>query len=519
MNPISRRRKTSDLAVRPARQRQNHPTAARVIGVSFVQWLLALGVIWFISVALLPDNVASIFWHLLKLYDLTGAWAGVFVLALSWVAAPYFARCDWARVAAWVEHHLVALCALGFVFYAALAFWAYHHHPLTMDEYAPLLESRTFVAGQLRAWVPPHLLSWVVAPQYRGEFLQVTRDSGFYSPTYWPGLAILEMPFVALGAPWLCNPTLGALALWGVHRLTLRLTRSPEAAAWAWVLMLSSPAIALNAASFYSMPAHLLFNVAYCLLLLRDDRRGALGAGIVGGFALVLHNPVPHTAFALPWIVFVAWKRRRLLAPLLLGYLVFALPLGLGWSRFLDGFDASSYVASNRAARALPFAEMLSRLATVVAWPNALLTLSRAAGVAKTVVWAVPGLTALAWYGWRALPKPRPNDTANDAASDAVDARGLRLLAASFLTTFLIYCLVKFDQGHGWGFRYLHSAWFAMPILGSFFLARASEKSAAPHNRAAHYSANCVAPIFRGAVHRFAASSRCRCARFKSKIF
>src|SRR5207248_116197 len=27
-----------------------------------------------------------------------------------------------------------------------------------------------------------------------------------------------------------------------------------------------------------------------------------------------------------------------------------------------------------------------------------------------------------------------------------------------------------FDQGHGWGYRYLHSAWFVLPVLASLAL-------------------------------------------------
>ena len=463
----------------------NRPASARVIGVSIGLWLLALGFLCCV-IAVMPVDFSPVFWQLIRLHDLTNAWAGLFVLALAYFAAPLWAHCDWERVAVEIERRLPTLCALGFGLYAALSFWAYHHHPLVMDEYAPLIEGRSFVAGQTRAWVPPELLGWIMTEDYRGQFIQVVQSRGFYSPTYWPGLAILEMPFVALGVPWLCNPLLGALALAGVHRLTKRLTGSREAAAWAWALMLASPVIAINAASFYSMSAHLLFNVVYALLLLRGDRRGALAAGVVGGFALVLHNPVPHTAFALPWLIWVAFKRRRSLAPLLLGYVVFALPLGFGWSQFLDGFDVSSYAAPAKSG-GVPFAEMLGRLATVIQWPDALLILSRLAGLAKTVVWAVPGLVVLAWYGYRTLPKAN--------ADTAVDARGLRLLLASLLVTFAVYGLVKYDQGHGWGFRYLHSAWFVLAVLGGSFVARAPQTGSSRVTLRAFFAALCVGTL------------------------
>jgi hypothetical protein len=34
---------------------------------------------------------------------------------------------------------------------------------------------------------------------------------------------------------------------------------------------------------------------------------------------------------------------------------------------------------------------------------------------------------------------------------------------------------VTVDQGHGWGFRYFHSAWIALPLLGAAALTRKNE--------------------------------------------
>jgi hypothetical protein len=45
------------------------------------------------------------------------------------------------------------------------------------------------------------------------------------------------------------------------------------------------------------------------------------------------------------------------------------------------------------------------------------------------------------------------------------DNRYVRLLMQSAVLTFMGYLFVRFDQGHGWGYRYFHSAWGAIPIL------------------------------------------------------
>lgn len=442
----------------------------RVMLASSFWWLVAL--IFLAGVAsVIPAKIKLPFWVLVRDYDPTAGMVGISVLAGAWAMSSRISW-DFARISYWIERHLLALCLGAFAFYAALSFWPYHHYPLAMDEYGPFMQSRAFAAGQISAWVPPSLLDWVISHGFRGEFFSVSESSGRYVSVYWPGLAISQVPFAFFHATWLCNPAWGALGLWGVHRLTQRLTGSSEAAAWAWVLMLASPVVAINAASLYSMPAHLTCNIFYCLLLLRGERRSAFWAGVVGGFALVLHNPVPHAAFALPWIVLIARKERRLLGPLLLGYLVLALPLGLGWSVFLKtNFDASKYAHLAPSSGALsPFAETLGRLAMLVKWPDFLLIMARLTGVAKTVVWAVPGLLVVAWQGWRGLKTPTPDAKTN--------RRGLRLLALSLFWTFLIYWQVPFDQGHGWGFRYVHSAWFALVVLGALFISRAPEKSA-----------------------------------------
>jgi hypothetical protein len=89
-------------------------------------------------------------------------------------------------------------------------------------------------------------------------------------------------------------------------------------------------------------------------------------------------------------------------------------------------------------------------------WPTSPVLLARAVGVAKLWAWAVPGVLVLAAAGaW----KWRHHETC-------------LLLAASALLTLAGYVFVPFDQGHGWGYRYFHSAWIALPILATAALTR-----------------------------------------------
>jgi hypothetical protein len=59
-----------------------------------------------------------------------------------------------------------------------------------------------------------------------------------------------------------------------------------------------------------------------------------------------------------------------------------------------------------------------------------------------------------------------------------------RLFTASALLTLFGYFLVPVDQGHGWGYRYFHSAWMALPLLATAALFRPARIPAEGSSRA-----------------------------------
>jgi hypothetical protein len=342
----------------------------------------------------------------------------------------------------------VSLLALGTLF-------IYHDHPLAMDEYAATFQSRVFAAGKLHGKFPPAQLDWLIPRGFQNYFLNVSRVDGSVAEAYWPGFALLLTPFTWAGIPWLCNPVISALTLLVVHRLALEMFGDREAAGFALLLTAASPVIFANGISFYSMQAHLLANSVFALLLIRPTPVRATAAGIVGSLALTLHNPVPHMLFAAPWLVWVTTRRDggRLLASLIAGYLPLGVFLGLGWFLF-----STHLLYADLASAPGPAAPVhrLQQLLATFSLPDATVVLARLIGIAKTWVWAVPGLLILAGTGaarWR---------------QDAF----CRLFTASALLTFCGYFLVPVDQGHGWGYRYFHSAWMALPLLATAALFR-----------------------------------------------
>jgi len=369
---------------------------------------------------------------------------GILLLAL---LAPL--RRAGSELAAWIGEHPLAAAAAASVALAAGAVLVYRAHPLSMDEYAAVFQSRIFAAGHLTGRVPPGLLDWLIPSGVQGKFLKTDAHTGAIAATYWPGFALLLAPFALLGVPWLLNPLIGGATLLAMHRLGVALFGERRDAGLVVLATLASPAFSVNAMSYYAMPAHLLANALYALLLLRPTPARAFGAGVLGSYALVLHSPVPHLLFAPPWIAWLALRpeTRRAAALLLAGYLPLCAALGFGWPMLLDGLASAT---TQGALAAGPLAALLGKVHMAMSWARDPGLAMRLFGFAKLWLWAVPGLVVLAVLGvWRLRRE-----------------RGIwTVICASGALSYLGYMLIPFDQGHGWGYRYFHQAWLVLPLL------------------------------------------------------
>jgi hypothetical protein len=351
------------------------------------------------------------------------------------------------------EHPLM-MASVSAVVLSAGAVFVYHSHPLSMDEYAAYFQSQLFAAGHVTGQFPLPQMDWLIPRGFQNYFLNVSLTTGQVTETYWPAYALIMAPFTALGIPWACNPVLSALTALVIHRLAIHLFDNVEAAGLALLLTIASPVFFGLGISYYSMPAHLLANSLYALLLTRVSPLRALAAGLVGSVALCLHNPVPHMLFAAPWLIWIITRPRgvRLLGLMCVGYLPLCLLLGIGWFELAHHVRSAVPIAGTPAGGMDFFESMLA----VFAPPTRTVLLAQFIAVAKIWVWAVPGLMILAVCGavrWRRHPL-------------------CMLLAASALTTLIGYFFFPSDQGHGWGYRYFHSAWMALPLLATAALFR-----------------------------------------------
>jgi len=121
-------------------------------------------------------------------------------------------------------------------------------------------------------------------------------------------------------------------------------------------------------------------------------------------------------------------------------------------SSFKDALNSGKFVITSEIG---PIAEMKRQLVAILRLPGSELLDSRLVGLAKMWLWAAPAMVLLALVGfWR----------------NRQDLR-FQLLLASALLTFVGFLFVPVSQGHGWGFRYFHSAWFVLPLFAAAAIA------------------------------------------------
>lgn len=409
-----------------------------------------------------PDYGRLIFRQLFARHEPAGVLLQLALLLLAWPLGRALRHPS--PLLSGIARRALPIAALYGAVLAAGALLVYDAHPLSMDEYAATFQARVFAAGRLTGQFPPELLPRLIPVGFLLWFLTPSLATGEVVSSYWPGFALLLTPFMAAGVPWLLNPLLGAGCGLLLCRLARRWIGDDASAGWALLFALSSPAVTVNAISFYSMTAHLFLNLLWMVLVTEGNAgvgdgvrlSGRLGrlllAGLVGSLALVLHTPLPHALFALPWL-FAILRRRgvRALLALGLGYLPAAL-VGAAWLQLRGSLSAWSQPGG----AALPLVDRLRGLTRgLFVLPDGALLWDRFLASVELTSWSAPFLVVLAACGVLIARRGSP----------------LRLLALSALVTFAVYSLIPFNQGHGWGDRYFHPVWAVLPLLAAAALA------------------------------------------------
>jgi 4-amino-4-deoxy-L-arabinose transferase-like glycosyltransferase len=201
---------------------------------------------------------------------------------------------------------ILLICALAFLATAAVSYFAFERLPHLEDEVAYLFQAKTLALGRLTVPSPTHAYSfWTpFVLDHEGQRF------GKYPPG-WPGvLALGEL----VGAAWLVNPLLAALALYLVYRLgqTLYDARVGLLAA---ALGLTSPLFLVLSGSFLSHLVTLVWLLLFSLWFIWTAHAGgeaqqgkrsrwlAVGAGLALGMAFLTRS-LTTVAYAMPFVVY-----------------------------------------------------------------------------------------------------------------------------------------------------------------------------------------------------------------------
>jgi len=436
----------------------------KCVSVGFLILLsLSLAIFGYVYASSLGGMSRKVFWYLFCVYDKSSfVFYGIIVALVALVYYKGLFSGLYDQYMKLYKERFGACLAVVWVLMGLACLFAYRSHPLAMDEYAPFFQAKVFSRFEVFSTYPTAWLDYLIPYPVQNYFFEVNHDTGAVISSYWPGYALLLAPFMMLGVPWLCNPSLSIASIILIKKICDLLYDDEQVGGLAVLVALSSSVFIVNGISFYSMAAHLTLNLAFVYFYLRNSWLSFFIAGLIGGYAMTLHNPLPHFLFACPWVLLLLFKESRRAMVMLLGYSITFSVLGAGWLWVKSALSDPSVVVGavqladssgvwsliiNPVKSFLDFAKL----------PDAYYVLVRIASVLKVVVWASPFavvLAALCNFGYR----------------HSRVAKYEWLFMASMLLTFVAYIFIPFDQGHGWGYRYFFSAWVGVPLLGAVCL-------------------------------------------------
>ncbi len=319
-------------------------------------------------------------------------------------------------------------------------YWLFGNYALSRDEEVAEFAAAAMRDGYLARPIPPEWLEYrrAIMPEFFSPF----GADHYWNAAYLPLNAAFRALCGWLGDPNLAGPIfliIGMLALW---RVALRLMPGrADAVAVTLVMALSSAQLLVTGMTPYAMTGHFALNMLWLALVLRDDRVGHAGAGLVVLLLAGLHQYHYPLVFLTPFLLWFALGRRWGALAFHAAILVLAVAL---WAKLwphllIDWYGPPADVrpSAGVADKMESLVERLEKwrpllhLSRFLAWNNLLL-----------VPLALLGLWRM---GWRAALRGE-----RVALPLGLGALGMAALAI--------------DPGYGWGYRYLHG------FIGSFAL-------------------------------------------------
>ncbi|MGF1446362.1 MAG: hypothetical protein ACFBRM_09195 [Pikeienuella sp.] len=358
------------------------------------------------------------------------------------------AEISFARISPWVIAVVaIAVTAIGVdLVYLGTA--------ISADEQMTRFQGEIFAQGGLVGTIPEELRPYSGAVAF--GFTRQDPTSGAIASTYRPGMAALYALFAPLGLGAYASTLLLGASVFLAAAVARQIWPDRRDAAVLAALLVATSSQALAAAlTSYAMSAHLAFNLLWLWLFLHNRNWSHGLAALVGIATAALHQVHVHAFFALPFLLSLLHPFRLRLclwygATYAIGHLGILAwdPVGWAAASVADGAAGTgAAVATGAAAGAGGGASVLGLIQGLLVKIGSLLrpgswveSATLYANLVRLLAWQnlalVPLLVAFAVYGrW---------------------SRITVLLAASLVVSFLPYPLLMPDQGHGWGYRYMH---------------------------------------------------------------
>ena len=407
-------------------------------------------------VVLLAQPVTGITRHYLVSHDL---WIAL-CLVLVWLGCR-----GWTPPARLPQRPPAIPMVAGFALVLCVLLWAGTYgvmldYPLTRDEHMVVFDGASLAAGKTAERLPPEWAGFASA--LVPDFLIETGGEAVLASSYLPVNAAARGWFARIADPALFSPVLvagGFILLWWIAQRLF--PDSPQAQ---WVALggyVASAQVLATGMTIYAMTGHLVLNLLWLALFLKDRWWSHALAMLTGVLAMGLHQFVFHPLFAAPFVLWLLLQRRWLLV---LAYGA-AYGAGLLWWLAWPGMVIAS-------AGAIPQASGQGSIGGVI--ETRILPLISRIDARALPLMGHNLVRALAWNAAFLLPFL----LALGPSFRRRDPVVLALVAGLVLTLAAMMILLPY-QGHGWGYRYIHGLIGSLCLLAAYgFREKAAEQPA-----------------------------------------
>jgi hypothetical protein len=371
----------------------------------------------------------------LALYAMAVFFLAATVVANTCKTAPRWLFPSSFSLAPWIALLVLTTTCVG-------RFWVHQNFDLCIDESLNDFEAQILSRHHLVANVPEEWQGYQNALSV--PYQHYNAAGRYWASGFLPGFAFLNYLFEVVRIDWALSPLLSSLSVLLVSALARRLFPEDEwlIANLAVVFLAASPQFLAMAITKFAWTAHLCSTLAWLWLFTHPNRFIFLFTPIFGALCIGLHQPHVHILVAAPFLLqlLLEWRFKALF-----WFGFWYLIGGIIWYQVLLQLRDAPLAAGGD----------LGNFSRPMVQPWIFMILS-------VLFCTLHALTTLAWSSPLLLPC-----TIIMGLTWKLHPPIVRYAFVAILVTFFFYLLFPRPQGHGWGFRYLHSVYGLIALVAA----------------------------------------------------